>query len=80
MSQNLRNPRDVGRLYALGQVGLEMIAPIAVGLFLDFQFGWMPWATVAGAVLGLVGGVAHLIQMQRRLQGRDQAGRRQGPE
>jgi F0F1-type ATP synthase assembly protein I len=63
------NPRELGRLYAIAQVGLEMVAPIALGLLLDYQFGWMPWATIAGAVLGFVGGMAHLLSILNRPKG-----------
>ena len=53
--------RTMARLMTIGQVGMEMVAPIILGLVLDYQFGWMPWATVIGAVLGLVGGILHLV-------------------
>lgn len=55
--------RDLGHYLALGQIGLEMVAPIALGWLLDSYFGWSPWAVVAGAALGLIGGLAHVVQM-----------------
>ncbi len=56
---------------ALAQIGLEMVAPIALGAALDHWLGWGPWATVCGAVLGLVGGMAHLVAiLNRRTDGR----------
>jgi len=57
---------DFAQYAALAQVGLEMVAPIALGAALDYGLGWMPWLTVCGAVLGLVGGMAHLIAILNR--------------
>ena len=57
---------DLAQYAALAQVGLEMAAPIALGAALDYWLGWMPWATVCGAVLGLVGGMVHLIAILNR--------------
>jgi F0F1-type ATP synthase assembly protein I len=47
----------------MAQVGFEMVAPIGLGLALDYWLGWTPWATVAGAILGFVGGLAHLVSI-----------------
>jgi len=55
------NSKELGRLLSLAQVGTEMVVPIGVGVYLDSRFGWSPWATTVGAVLGLSGGLAHLI-------------------
>jgi len=71
MADNAPNPRELGRYFALAQVGLEMVAPIVLGLFLDRQFGWGPWGVVAGAVLGLVGGFSHLVHMLNRFDEKD---------
>jgi hypothetical protein len=57
---------DLAQYAALGQVGLEMVAPIAVGAALDYWLGSMPWITVAGAVFGLVGGMIHLVAILNR--------------
>ena len=65
------NPRELGKYIGLAQVGLGMAAPIGVGVTLDLYFGWMPWGTIVGAVLGLVGGVAHLVAIASR---QDRAG------
>ena len=40
-----------------------MVAPIGLGLLLDHYLNWMPWATIIGAVIGLVGGVFHLVKL-----------------
>jgi F0F1-type ATP synthase assembly protein I len=57
------DPKELGRYLALGQVGLEMVAPIIVGWVLDHYLGWSPWGLVGGAVLGLCGGLAHLVHL-----------------
>ena len=67
--------REMGKLMAYGQVGLEMAAPIGLGWFLDERFGTMPWLIVAGAVFGLVGGMAHLIMMLNREEQRQRTGK-----
>jgi F0F1-type ATP synthase assembly protein I len=66
MPQGPLNPRDLGRFVAIGQVGMEMVAPVGIGLALDHYLGWTPWATVAGACLGLVVGITHLVVLANR--------------
>jgi F0F1-type ATP synthase assembly protein I len=63
VTQRPQNSRELGYYFALAQIGLEMVAPIGIGLLLDYWFGWLPWATAACAVLGFVGGMAHLVLM-----------------
>jgi F0F1-type ATP synthase assembly protein I len=58
--------REQGYAFALAQIGVEMVAPLGVGLALDYYFGWGPWATVIGCVVGFVGGMAHLILLVRQ--------------
>lgn len=55
------NPRDYGFYLALSQIGLEMVAPLGVGIALDHYLDWAPWATIVGALLGLIGGMMHLV-------------------
>jgi ATP synthase protein I len=62
---------EQGRLFALSQVGMEMVAPIAVGLFLDNRYGWSPWGVVVGVLLGFVGGLYHLLVMLKRFEKND---------
>jgi F0F1-type ATP synthase assembly protein I len=50
----------------MAQVGIEMVAPIGLGVALDYWLGWTPWATVAGAVFGFVGGLVHLVSMMNK--------------
>jgi F0F1-type ATP synthase assembly protein I len=59
-------PRELGFYFALAQVGMEMVAPLGVGILLDWYFGWRPWATVIGFVFGFVGGFLHLLVLLKR--------------
>jgi F0F1-type ATP synthase assembly protein I len=63
------DPKEMGRYVALGQVGLEMVAPIILGLVLDHYLAWAPWGLVGGAVLGLFGGLAHLVHLVSKEDG-----------
>jgi hypothetical protein len=61
-------PKDRARYLALGQVGMEMVAPIALGAVIDHYVEWVaPWCTVAGAAFGLVGGLLHLVYLLNKL-------------
>ena len=37
------SPEELGRYFALSQIGLEMVAPIGLGLALDYWLGSSPW-------------------------------------
>ncbi len=60
------NPNDQQRYLTIAQVGLEMAAPVGVGIALDHYLNWAPWGAVGGALLGLIGGVAHLYTLANR--------------
>ncbi|HXG13276.1 MAG TPA: AtpZ/AtpI family protein [Gemmataceae bacterium] len=66
MAKDSLHPREFGYYVSLAQVGLEMVAPVGIGIALDHYLGWSPWATIGGAVFGLIGGVAHLIALTNR--------------
>lgn len=42
-------------------LGAELVAPILlgafVGVFLDRRFGYTPWLTVGGSILGVISGM-----------------------
>lgn len=66
MPSGPQHPWEFGYYVSLAQVGLEMVAPIGIGLLLDYWLGWAPWGVVSGAVVGLVGGIAHLVALANR--------------
>lgn len=57
------NAKEQRFYFALAQVGTESVVPMILGLFLDYHFGWTPWATVVGFILGFVGGFTHMLMM-----------------
>lgn len=57
------DPRDVRRYFAYSQIGLEMVAPLVVGLLLDLWLHWLPWGTLTGVVLGLSVSMVHLVYL-----------------
>jgi F0F1-type ATP synthase assembly protein I len=68
------NRRETYRAFALGQVGLEMVAPMIIGVILDRTFDWTPWGTVVGFVLGFIGGFLHLLTILKQPQTNNQPG------
>ena len=72
------NSKELAHYLALGQVGLEMVAPIVVGFALDSYLGWRPWGVVGGAVLGFIIGLTHLLTVLNRRE-KTQSQSRQEP-
>jgi len=61
------DPKELGFYFALAQVGLEMVAPLGLGLALDYWTEWTaPWGLIGGTILGFVGGLAHMVIMANR--------------
>jgi F0F1-type ATP synthase assembly protein I len=56
----------------MAQAGIEMIVPLGIGVWLDHEFGWTPWATIIGTILGFVGGITHLVMLAHQAE-REQA-------
>lgn len=63
--------KDLGRYFAIGQVGFEMVLPIAAGILLDTYLGWAPWGVVVGTIVGFAGGLLHLVLVVRKLDKKD---------
>jgi F0F1-type ATP synthase assembly protein I len=55
----------MARLMTIGQVGIEMAAPIGIGFAIDYLLNTTPILMIVGAVLGFVGGVYHLVVLNR---------------
>jgi F0F1-type ATP synthase assembly protein I len=60
--------RSVARIY---QLVSEFVAPIVIGLLVDWQFGTKPWATLVGTIAGLAIGVIRVAQLVRRMSSTD---------
>ncbi len=71
MSEDSPEPSKLAQYAALSQVGLEMVAPIGLGLLLDYWVAWGPWGVIGGAILGLVGGMAHLVSILKTRSARE---------
>jgi F0F1-type ATP synthase assembly protein I len=69
MPQGPFDPKQLGFYITLSQVGLEMAAPVVVGVLVDYNLDSAPWGTIVGAVLGLVGGLGHMIVLLNRRNG-----------
>jgi hypothetical protein len=63
----------VGRIMALA---LEMVLPGLGGTWLDGRWGTRPVLTIAGFLLGTVGGLGHLLWMTAADNKKRQQGRR----
>jgi F0F1-type ATP synthase assembly protein I len=59
----MSDSKELGHYLGLAQVGLEMVAPIVLGLVLDHYAGCGPWGVIGGAIFGLVGGIVHLLSV-----------------
>jgi ATP synthase protein I len=68
MSSGRPDPSDMGRYLVLAQAGMEMVAPIAIGVAVDYYFNCSPWGAVLGTLLGFAGGLTHLLMMLKRLE------------
>jgi ATP synthase protein I len=78
MPKGSPNPRELAKYYSLAQVGFEMVAPIALGVWLDTRYGLIPWLTIAGVVVGLVGGMMHLLVILKRFEDKGSSQPKQG--
>ncbi len=61
-----KDQKDFSRYLGMSQAGLEMVVPIGIGVAVDYYANTGPWGAVVGAILGLVGGLSHLVYMTRK--------------
>jgi F0F1-type ATP synthase assembly protein I len=80
MLPSFPNGKDLGRYVAVGQVSLEMVVPIAIGLAADYFIDWGHWGVVIGTILGFTGGLFHLIHLANKLDKKDADSPAQGPK
>lgn len=67
MPERPQNSKELGHYVTLAQIGMEMAVPAGIGVVLDRYFGWRPpWGVIAGAMLGLIAGLAHLMSLANR--------------
>jgi F0F1-type ATP synthase assembly protein I len=71
MFPEMPDRKEMGRYVALSQIGLEMIAPIILGLIIDRYLGSTPWALIGGAIFGLCGGLLHLVHLLNKMDSKD---------
>jgi F0F1-type ATP synthase assembly protein I len=76
MAARAPDPKVMGHYLALAQVGMEMVVPAGIGLWLDKTFDWRPWGVIVGAGLGLFLGMLHLIVLLGRRQDQDSTRRK----
>lgn len=55
--------RELARYMTLSQVGLEMVVPVGIGVLIDSYLNSSPWGVIVGAILGLTGGLFHMIRL-----------------
>jgi hypothetical protein len=69
--QGVPDPQEIGYYFTLAQIGLEMVVPILGGLVVEYYLGGRPWGVIAGAALGLFGGLPHLLVLLNLQHDRD---------
>src|SRR6516162_8468825 len=65
------DPKGMGMYLALSQCGLEMVAPIILGVLIDHWLGTIPWFTVIFTVIGFGGGITHMVILSNKIQKRE---------
>ena len=70
---------------ALASAGIDVAASVLgftlLGLWLDRHCGWTPWATISGALIGILGGLYNLVRSELKAaraasaEDRERAGR-----
>jgi hypothetical protein len=80
MSGGSSDPSEFGKYLVFAQVGFEMVVPIVLGLWADNYFETRPWCVVAGVVLGLAGGLWHLVYLAKKFDEAERARKRREQE
>jgi len=77
MSQD-PTPREMGYYFAVAGVGLEMVLPAVLGVYLDRWLETGPWIATSLGAVGFAGGLIHLIAIVNR-QARDESQNKKPP-
>jgi len=72
MREYLPSREQMGRYMQISQVGLEMVAPIGLGVAIDLWIGWGPWLAIIGTILGLGLGMTHLFYVLNKIEKAEQ--------
>ena len=78
MPLDSQNSREIGYYFSLAQVGLEMVAPLGIGLYVDYLLASSPWGLIIGTIVGFVGGIFHLVSLANKQDAVKSAGRGDG--
>ena len=63
-----RESSDWGKVLTIGfEVAVGVALGYAIGHWLDRKYGWGPWGTLVGAMLGLAAGMYLLIKEALRM-------------
>jgi F0F1-type ATP synthase assembly protein I len=67
MPEDHRDP-STGKYLGLGlQMAVGVVLGLVIGGWLERRYGWQPWGTMVGAMLGLAGGMYLLIKEALRM-------------
>lgn len=71
--------KSAGLYYALATCGMEMVAPMILGLLLDNWLGTSPIFAAITIVLGFVGGITHMVLISNQINQVEKAERSKKP-
>jgi F0F1-type ATP synthase assembly protein I len=61
-------PPELGLLMGMGvSLAVWLTAGVLLGRWVDGAWGWAPWGTLGGSLVGISGAAVNVYQMVRRL-------------
>ena len=70
-----KRANNTGLYYALATCGMEMVAPMILGIILDNWLGTTPIFAAITVVVGFVGGITHMVLISNKINDADRAER-----